>query len=217
MSRPTSQAPKRSDRTALMAGAVASAVVHGVLFAAVAFDAPSPALDDRAAPATAFADDALRLIVLEETHRPPADPDPTDSRVEAEGEATSSDRPAPGAPSNAAGSVTSAEALASSPPPVLLTYAVPVRSPLLVAASADAGSARAEAEDDAAETTADEAIAPARAATYAPGGVRSAKLGWSGQDAAMAKRDGRIRLTLAAGIGDGHCPARPPARGPLGL
>lgn len=214
MSRPTLQTTKRSDRRALVAGAVASVVVHAVLFAPVAFDVPRPAAGDLPERAAVLADDAPRLIVLRETLRPQSPSEPSEPRPEA-GPAASSGAAAPGAPPNAASPAKPAGARAPSPPPVLLAYAAPVRSALLMAAPADAGSARAE--DAAAESGVAETTAAAPAATYTPGGVRSAKLGWSGQDAAKARRDKRIRSALAVEVGGGHCPARPPSRGPLGL
>lgn len=212
MSRPTLQTPKRSDRRALVAGAVASAVVHGILFAPVTFDVPRPAAGDLPERAAVLADDALQLIVLRETLRPQIDSEPSEPRPEAGPAEASSGAAAPAAPPNAASPATPAGARAASPPPVLLAYAAPVRSPLLMAAPAYAGSARAE--DAAAESVAETTAA---AATYTPGGVRSAKLGWSGQDAAKARRDKRSRSALAVDVGGGHCPARPPSRGPLGL
>lgn len=210
MYRPGFQTPKRSDRLALLAGAAASVVVHAILFVTVALEAPAPATDGRQRPTAVPAEDALRLIVLVDAPAPAAESGPESRRADGSSGATSS-KPAP----DAAGATARADARAASTPPVLLAYAAPVRSPLLIAAPADEGSGRAESA--APESAVDEAAAAARVATYTPGGVRSAKLGWAGQDAAKARRDGRIRRALTVDVGDGHCPARPPSRGPLGL
>jgi hypothetical protein len=169
------------------------------LFALVSFGLPDGSVREDAAQPVVSDDGALRLIVVEEempedpTRLEPAAsaaPASSDDVAVADADGAPAAAPAPGGADPAA-------------PPVLLAYHEPIRSPLLLPG----------ATEDVASTA---STASARAATYTPGGVRKAKLGWSGQDEAKARRDGRIRALLA-GTGDGHCPARPPGRDPFGL
>ncbi|HUG02444.1 MAG TPA: hypothetical protein VML95_11305 [Longimicrobiales bacterium] len=171
-------------------------LVHAGLFAFVGFGAPSPS-DERARPArpidTADAP-SIRLIALDDAPAPvPARPSHASAVAPAPGDKAGRASAAPAAAPTAGGSEPAA-------PPVLLTFAQPTPSPLLLA-----GAVASEAPSDAAP----------RAASYKPGGVRDAKLGWSGQDEEKVRRAGRIRAALGVGAGDGHCPARPPRRGPL--
>lgn len=196
MSRITPPRASRTDRRAVTAGVAASVLVHAGLFAFVGFGAPSPS-DERARPArpidTADAP-SIRLIALDDAPAPvPARPSHASAVAPAPGDKAGRASAAPAAAPTAGGSEPAA-------PPVLLTFAQPTPSPLLLA-----GAVASEAPSDAAP----------RAASYKPGGVRDAKLGWSGQDEEKVRRAGRIRAALGVGAGDGHCPARPPRRGPL--
>ncbi|HSM35897.1 MAG TPA: hypothetical protein VK837_05800 [Longimicrobiales bacterium] len=189
----------RTDRKAFAAGAALSILAHGILFALVSFAPPElPAPDDRP-PEFAPDDGALRLIVvesaLESRTRPRVSTDAAASAAADDGAAAARSAGAPATAPTLGGATPAA-------PPVLLAYRAPVASPLLLASAT-------------AEVATPASIASARAAAYTPGGVRKAKLGWSGEDEAKARRDGRIRASL--GIGDGHCPARPPRGGPIGF
>ena len=188
----------RSDRKALAAGAALSLLVHGTLFALVSFVPPEPAAPDDRRPALAPDDGAIRLIVVESAPEPRTPP-----RVSTD--AAASAAAAGGAAARSAGAPAAAPTLGGATPaapPVLLAYRAPVASPLMLPSATE-------------EVTAPASTASARAAAYTPGGVRKAKLGWSGEDEVKAQRDGRIRASL--GIGDGHCPARPPRGGPIGF
>jgi hypothetical protein len=184
----------RTDRNALVAGAALSLVAHGILFALVSFAPPDPPARADRPPAVAPDDGALRLIVVESAPEPPTPLRFSTDVAASAASATARSAGAPAAPTR--GGATPAA------PPVLLAYRGTVQSPLLLASATE-------------EVAAPASTAAARAAAYTPGGVRKAKLGWSGEDEIKAQRDGRIRASL--GIGDGHCPALPPRGGPIGF
>ncbi|MEN8374901.1 MAG: hypothetical protein ABFS34_05575 [Gemmatimonadota bacterium] len=195
MSQSRSRRNGRHDLKAIVAGVSASILAHLALFAFVGFGIPGSSDDDER-DRVSVAEDWAALQIVEIAQEAPA-PSQSASASPANasaGEATDAGAGAPAAAPALGGSESAA-------PPVLVSFTQPTSSPLLLASAV-------------VETPASRRAASARAASYTPGGVRQAKLGWSGQDAEKASRSGYISAVLGAGPGDGHCPT-PPGRGPI--
>lgn len=192
----------RSDPKPILAGAGLSIVAHVAAFAFVGFHIDGALASPEPSPAPAFDDhEAVRLVTIVDAHVPAPDSRATwapNAGRDGGGAASAGGPRSESGP----GSAQSVEPDISAPP-VLLTFRQTTSSPLLLAASD--------------EPSSDASSVAVRAASYTPGGVRAAKRSWSGQGDVIARRNGRIRDALGVGFGDGHCPTRPPARGPLGL
>lgn len=183
----------RTDRRAVAAGVVASLAVHAALFAFVGFGVSGPS-EERKGPARGYVPvdaPSIRLLTLR-TDAPEPDLQRAFESATSPMSVSADESGAAGAPA-AAPDIGAAEPAA---PPVLVTFKQPSPSPLLLAGAV--------------EPVAEPGSASARAAAYTPGGVREAKVAWSGREEERSREARRIGRALSVGTGDGHCPVRPP-------